>query len=153
MNCYRNLNKHGFFSIQQRTGQLRGKISGYAPAVLISAPTLNISEAGRSRVLKEKRKNVHAFLRGTLYATATQIPPELLSLACQVISYSPYHGPYFFDTANRSPVYTVKAPFALAYGSNVYLFAQDPTELLVGEAQTQQPSPRTQQAFVFMPAA
>lgn len=57
---YYNLHKQTF-SIEQN-----GLVVGYADTVRIENATYAVSEAGRQRVLKEKRKNVHATVRGNL---------------------------------------------------------------------------------------
>lgn len=51
-----------------------------------------VSKAGRERVLKEKRKNVHAFVRGYLC-----LPSQVPRLGCwSEVSYNPYKYDSFF---------------------------------------------------------
>ena len=57
---YRNLN-NGLISIQDLS---TGLVLGHASAVDLQRATFIVREAGRQQVLKEKRKNVHAFVRG-----------------------------------------------------------------------------------------
>ena len=56
-NLHRNL-----YSVQQR-----GLVVGHAENIELRDVTFKVSEAGRQRVLKESRKNVHAFVTGYLY--------------------------------------------------------------------------------------
>lgn len=66
---YRNLNRKGHvYSIMAREGALKGKVLGYAHGIILENCELRVSEAGRQRVLRNKRKNVHAFIVGDLVA-------------------------------------------------------------------------------------
>jgi len=49
-------------------GPDKGRVVGWASTVLLSDVTPKVSEAGRQRVLREKRKNVHAGMGGYLSA-------------------------------------------------------------------------------------
>lgn len=54
-----------------------------------------VSQAGRSRVLKEKKKNVHAFADGILVN-------NLISEKKYQITYNPYKFPYFYYKNDES---------------------------------------------------
>lgn len=58
---YRNLH-NGKFSIKNEAGL----VVGHADSVRLFNVSPVVSEAGRNRVLKEKRKNVHAYMRGCI---------------------------------------------------------------------------------------
>jgi hypothetical protein len=60
--CYYNLHKH-VFSLKNTKTQ---KVEHYSESVIMVDCTLKVSEKGRQRVLKEKRKNVHAGVVGQL---------------------------------------------------------------------------------------
>jgi len=62
---YFNLHKK-LFSVRSRKTR---KVLFHTDSVELSDVTFKVSEAGRQRVLKEKRKNVHAYVRGTLVAS------------------------------------------------------------------------------------
>ena len=49
-----------------------------------------VSESGRQRVIREKKKYVHAFLEGWLITSA-----ELTHKGEAPVRYNPYHGPEF----------------------------------------------------------
>lgn len=51
--------------------------------------TFHVSEAGRQRVLREKRKNVHAYAIGTLVGWLPS------SFKLKAVSYNPYKAPTF----------------------------------------------------------
>lgn len=58
--CYRNLHK-GMFSIRNKSSKL---VVAIGDSFMLSNVTAKVSEGSRQRVLKEKRKNVHAVLIG-----------------------------------------------------------------------------------------
>ena len=60
---YRNLQKN-CLSIQSRERENYGKIIGYCKSIFLKRPKFVVREKGRLRVLKEGRKNVHAFIVG-----------------------------------------------------------------------------------------
>ena len=62
---YYNLHKH-VWSIKALSGPDKGRVIGHSPTVLLYDAVGKVSEAGRQRVLREKRKNVHAGIVGTL---------------------------------------------------------------------------------------
>lgn len=63
ISCYRNLNRKGVvWSIRSNR---TGRVISRAGFVMILNAKLVVSAAGRARVLKQKRKNVHALVRGT----------------------------------------------------------------------------------------
>lgn len=62
VDVYRNLNKSGvWYSIRQD-----GRVIAHAQTVVLINVKFVVGEAGRQRVLKTGRRNVHAFARGTL---------------------------------------------------------------------------------------
>ena len=66
--CYWNIHKHTW-SIRAMEGPKRGLVIGHSDTVLLSNVVPKVSQAGRERVLREKRKNVHAGIVGTLEHT------------------------------------------------------------------------------------
>lgn len=91
---YYNLHKHTF-SIQTKTPK-GWRVTDYADSLNLTDVEFRVSEAGRRRVLKEGRKNVHAFVIGTL-------TDEELDTTIDV-SYNPYKAGYFFRKDNNEPV-------------------------------------------------
>jgi hypothetical protein len=97
VDIYRNLHKPSMFTIRQRAGELAGKVSGYSQSILLSSPQLIVLESGRQRVLKERRKHVHAFVRGILCDAYTKPLPIPSDIGTR-ITYNPYRNNKFFDT-------------------------------------------------------
>lgn len=65
---YYNLHRHTW-SIKALEGPNKGRVIGHSDTVLLHNATAKVSEAGRQRVLREKRKNVHAGIVGELVHT------------------------------------------------------------------------------------
>ncbi len=112
---YRNLH-NGSWSIRSVES---GLIVAHAQSVVLDNATFKVSEVGRNRVLKEKRKNVHAVVQGSLWAwngesfkgrrLGRQRPPEFFQSLevdrfLEEVSYNPYRFPYFFDVKTLDPV-------------------------------------------------
>lgn len=64
----------------------------HSPQVVLHDATFKVSEAGRQRVLRERRKNVHAGVAGTLVSMAL---PSIIS--DKQVRYNPYKGATFVD--------------------------------------------------------
>lgn len=126
VDCYRNLNISNCFSIRQRSGPFKGRVTGYAKCIVLSNPQIIISEAGRVRVIREKHKNVHAYVRGELTAFKSELSTELQKLAIKVITYRPYESANFFCIRTGEPVRVINQYVAVLFGSNVYLFQSNP---------------------------
>lgn len=90
--CYWNLHRKCFSLKSIKTGRVIAHRNSF---VLFNAVT-KVSEAGRQRVLREKRKNVHAGIVGDYDPTCEElaIMPESV-YGSRKISYNPYRGPDF----------------------------------------------------------
>lgn len=134
IDCYRNLNRPHSFSVKSRDGIHNGLVTGYGRSVVIAKPWLVVGEKARQRVIKERRKNVHSYVRGTL---VDLFDGDLISArmaGCIRVSYSPYVSGNFYqlerDTLCRpiaSSIKPVEASFlervslAIVNGADVYL--------------------------------
>jgi hypothetical protein len=87
---YRNLHK-GCWSIRQN-----GLVKAHADKIDLFKCEFLVNEKDRLKVIKEKRKNVHAFVKGYLWDTP-------LNLIKQV-AYNPYIRDSFFDTDDYNSV-------------------------------------------------
>ena len=74
----------------------RGRVSGHARTIHLMGVTAKVSEAGRLRVIREKRKNVHAGLIGTV-CEVVDIETFRITDKTPRIRYNPYQGPHFVD--------------------------------------------------------
>lgn len=65
---YYNLHT-GLWSVKALDGDLKGKVVGHAERIRLKNCEFRVSEAGRQRVLSERRKNVHAGVVGEVTCT------------------------------------------------------------------------------------
>lgn len=72
----------------------KNKVVEYANNIILKNVTFCVSEAGRQRVLLEKKKNVHAFACGCICKVNFQNNPK--NLKTQVF-YNPYKRMYFYE--------------------------------------------------------
>ena len=68
---YWNLHKH-LFSVRALEGEHKGRVIDHSYGVRLSNATFVSQPAGRERVRREGKKNVHAFVRGHLEFYDTQ---------------------------------------------------------------------------------
>jgi hypothetical protein len=62
---YRNLHKN-CYSVVALEGENKGRVIAHKQIVLLGEASFRVSQKGRERVLHERRKNVHAYVKGTL---------------------------------------------------------------------------------------
>ena len=118
---YRNLHRKTF-SVRE----VGGRVVRHADAVLIGSATFVVRPAGRARVLREGKKNVHAFVRGTDNGTPRA---GLDALRLQEghfnvvrVRYNPYRFGSFVNAETEEPVTraaTVWLVDGLIYASGV----------------------------------
>lgn len=106
-----------YFNLHRKTFSLRGQKSGlvfaYSDSVFLKNCKFKVSQAGRLRVIKEKKKNVHALVEGDLIQ-----PEETIQVNTSDVcgfSYNPYKVESFCKTRNVSreismgdPIYTAR---------------------------------------------
>lgn len=90
VDVYKNLHKNTW-SIRDRA---TGRVVEHSDNVLVKDAKFVVQPGGRKRVLMEARKNVHAFVRGTIEplprVTTFETP-------CNVqVKYNPYEADYFY---------------------------------------------------------
>lgn len=118
---YRNLSQD-CWSVKQIGGEHGGRVIFHADYVLLDKADFTVSEAGRQRVINEKRKNVHAGVVGRLISAS--ITNERYPISRMVsyttdsdpnykyvddadeVSYNPYKGKHFYfkDTGEDAVV-------------------------------------------------
>lgn len=107
---YRNL-KHGrkappLYSIKEN-----GRVIARRHRVLLTNATFIVHEGGRRRALREKRKNVHAFVKGVLVGRkgAFGIDANSKKDLPVPIRYDPNLAPYFHETDHGEKVKGARA--------------------------------------------
>jgi hypothetical protein len=93
------------FSIKALEGDRKGRVVAHSTTVLLEGCKFKVSEAGRQRVLREKRKNVHAGVTGTwINADRVESCYEFLSMVGRQVSYNPYKYSSFVIKATEQVV-------------------------------------------------
>ncbi len=115
--CYWNLHRN-LWSVQDAKTR---RVIGHAKKVLLREVVFTVSEKGRLRVLREKRKNVHAFAVGELHGAAWETPfgfgpaywtrgdaayAAAAARLGETVTYNPYKDATFvrFERDERVPV-------------------------------------------------
>jgi hypothetical protein len=109
---YWNLHRH-CWSVKKK-----GIVVAHCDSLLLKNVTFKVSEPGRQRVIKEKRKNVHAYANGDVVLINE---PKPFYFDCK-ITYNPYFYDsfVFYENVNRK---ILSAPFV--YCGNKQLFIED----------------------------
>ena len=79
----------------------KGKVFAHSPTVELGLVEFIVSQAGRKRVLKEKRKNVHAVVRGTFISYGNEVTPP-----GKEVTYDPYKYSTFVYRNGETPIYS-----------------------------------------------
>ncbi|QGJ88843.1 hypothetical protein SEA_YECEY3_92 [Mycobacterium phage Yecey3] len=94
---YWNLHR-GMWSVKALEGPDKGRVIARHQLVILRNAVGKVSEAGRQRVLRERKKNVHAGLVGDLVqGEAVNLAPD-----ARKVTYNPYHFGHFYYTDDRS---------------------------------------------------
>lgn len=100
---YRNLHK-GCWSVRSVKTD---RVVGHPQTVALTDATFKVSQAGRERVLRERRKNVHAGVQGTL-AAIDEVSTARLERKSGTnpfqVTYNPYRFDRFVRVTNTEPV-------------------------------------------------
>lgn len=105
---YYNLHRK-LWSIKALEGENKGRVIAHSNYVLLADAHGKVSEAGRQRVLREKRKNVHAGIVGTLAGLDAEALRGLSEIThgqrgwFSRITYNPYKYESFVHTKDERP--------------------------------------------------
>lgn len=83
----------------------------HAEETALRNAVFHVNESGRQRVLRERRKNVHAWVKGTVIPVPDEIPDT-------EVRYNPYVMSHFQDE-NGTPVYS--ADLVVFLNNGVYI--------------------------------
>ncbi len=95
---YFNLHKR-VFSIRALTGPNKGCIIAHLPNMVLKQCRFKVSQAGRRRVLAERRKNVHAGVVGLWDGVTTTADATIR------VTYNPYDHEQFVVKETQEPIY------------------------------------------------
>jgi hypothetical protein len=95
------------FSIKALEGPNKGRVVAHRDAVLLFDGTFKVSEAGRQRVLRERKKNVHAGVVGHWDETGNAlITVDRVTTIGTPITYNPYKYTSFVHLYGEHPCKT-----------------------------------------------
>lgn len=100
VDVYRNLHRK-CWSVR---GRRSGLVQGHADTVVLLDAEFRVSEAGRQRVLRERKKNVHAYVRGTLHEVSSRTVARWHEEGMARARYNPYEAGTFTDAETGEPV-------------------------------------------------
>lgn len=113
VDCYRNLHKQCWSVRDAKTR----KVIAHVDTISLTDAVFRVGQAGRERVLREKRKNVHAYVRG-------MVSEPFEGEEFQPVSYNPYTAGTFVMAPFGTPVYAAEKVTLLPNGR---LVAQSPS--------------------------
>jgi len=99
--AYRNLHRQ-CWSVKALEGPLKGRVIYHANDLTLGWCDFKVSQAGRQRVLREQKKNVHAGVVGYL-TDCGEIATDGIDLDVPV-TYNPYKYDSFVDARCEVPV-------------------------------------------------
>ena len=96
-----NKNVEVYYNLRKKclSVRKRGLVIDHVRSILLKNAEFVVQPAGRKRVLKEKRKNVHAYVRGERVAVAS------FDSKSERITYNPYKNKSFVSVETGKPVY------------------------------------------------
>ena len=76
-----------YFNLHKKTWSVRqsGRVVGHTDYIQVKDPQFVVSQKGNERVRREKKKNVHAFVRGYVESRLPVFPSKM-----RFVTYNPY---------------------------------------------------------------
>lgn len=99
---YRNLHKN-CYSVVALEGENKGRVIAHEQIVLLEDASFKVSQKGRERVIRERRKNVHAYVKGTLLST--DFPWGDCLGGWERVVYNPYKMAQFQKERSQNTLY------------------------------------------------
>ena len=91
-----------YFNLHKKKLSVRScstkRVVAHVDEIILDDAVFRVNERGRQRVLSQKRKNVHAYVRGVV-ADTKKNGMEML------VTYNPYKYIKFVDTETKTPVF------------------------------------------------
>jgi hypothetical protein len=112
---YYNLHKKTF-SVRALSGPNKGRVVMHTNEIALKDAKFVVRESGRKKVLEEKRKNVHAFVRGDM---VDGISFDNAGTA----TYNPYRYSSFVNTETKFPVYQASSVLMVNSDAPCILYA------------------------------
>ena len=116
---YFNLHKK-LFSVKALEGENKGRVVAHLDAVVVRNATLKVSESGRQRVLREKRKNVHAGVQGDWQGE--YILAKHMARTETPLTYNPYKYSTFVEKFTEKPVHQMQKVAMVVFNNRAGLY-------------------------------
>lgn len=123
VDVYKNTHRDTF-SIRSREKDSYGKVIGHTNSIFLRNVRFVVSQAGKNRVRREKKKNVHAVLRAETFFPRWSEKFYCLTLDNPVVStYNPYCNDTFVVKSTSlpiifAPMVRIKNGILLVYSPN-----------------------------------
>lgn len=117
---YFNLHRK-LFSVKALEGKSKGRVVAHVDSAMVYGATFKVSEAGRQRVLREKRKNVHAGVVGEWFGGGQLLAGHMARTATP-ITYNPYKYSTFVNKLTEAPVSTMKEVAVVIYNNRAGMY-------------------------------
>ena len=90
-----------YFNLHKRVWSVRqdGKIAEHTKHIMLKDARFLVGQAGRKKVIKEQRKNVHAGISGYIVDRVPNVPDF-----CTTVSYNPYKNETFINFATERSI-------------------------------------------------
>jgi len=94
------------FSVKALEGAKKGRVVAHVNDAIVYNPTFKVSEAGRQRVLRERKKNVHAGVVGQWFEGEFNAKrcAELMEYTGRAVTYNPYRFDSFVYKNTETPI-------------------------------------------------
>ncbi len=103
VSVYRNLNAQCLSILRKQ------HVAGHAITVVLENVRFRVQEGGRQTVLRTKRKNVHAYVDGTLTQCSDKdLGAELANGEAVQVSYNPYRVGHFCNRQTGEPIHEAR---------------------------------------------
>lgn len=99
---YWNLHKH-LFSVRALEGPNKGRVISHSHGITLTDVKFAVQPAGRERVRREGKKNVHAFVRGRIANSGSEDCRE--DFSDEKITYNPYIYDTFVNAKTKEPIF------------------------------------------------
>jgi len=96
VDVYRNLHTNNGYSIRCSKS---GLVLSHCSTVRLKNAKFVVSESGRQKTIQEKRKRVHAYVRGELAAYNEALPKGF-----EKVKYNPYYTSFFVTATTNQPI-------------------------------------------------
>jgi hypothetical protein len=96
-----------YYNLHKKTFSVRhkGKVIEHTDRIVLQDVTFAVQPAGRAKVVREGKKNVHAFVRGTI----GERPIDWNTIDDWAdVTYNPYYYSSFVDDETKEPVHSAK---------------------------------------------